>query len=431
LHVLVIGATGLIGSATAARLLAEGNDVTGVARRGQMSIAPRMRFTELDIQNVCIPEKWLPHLKGIDAVVNCAGVLQDTTRDSTALVHVAGPAALFTACEKAGVGRVIHVSAIGVDRNAPTAFSRSKAQGEAALISSSLDWVILRPSVVLGRVAYGGSALFRGLASLPLTPRLPAAGKLQVVQLDDLVSTIVYFLSPGAPSRIQLEIAGPERLSLEDVITSYRCWLGWKPSGRVSVPSWALSAASWLGDLLGWFGWRSPIRSTVHAEIMRGAIGDPERWTATTGLQPQSLGAALACEPAGVQEAWFSRLYLLKPIVFATLSLFWISTGLVSIGPGWNNGIALLHEGGITGIGAPLTVIAGTITNLLIGVGIAFRRTARSGLYAALLLSLAYMVIGTILVPRLWIDPLGPLVKIWPVLALNLMALAIFEDRSG
>ena len=431
MHVLVIGATGLIGSATAARLLAEGNDVTGVARRTRGSVTPRMRFTELDMQNVCIPEKWLPHLKGIDAVVNCAGVLQDSACDSTALVHVTAPAALFTACEKAGLRRVIHVSAIGVDRETLTAFSRSKAQGEAALISSSLDWVILRPSVVVGRVAYGGSALVRGLASLPLTPRLPAAGNLQVVQLDDLVRTIVYFLSPGAPSRIQLEIAGPERLSVGDIVTSYRSWLGWKPARRVSVPSWALSAASRLGDLVGWFGWRPPLRSTVHAETMRSAIGDPGRWTATTGIQPQSLGAALASEPAGVQEAWFSRLYLLKPLIFAILSLFCIATGIVSIGPGWEIGISLMHEGGITGIGAPLTVIAGAIANLMIGVGIAFRRTARSAIYAALLLSLAYMVIGTILVPRLWIDPLGPMVKIWPVLALNLMALAIFEDRSG
>jgi DoxX-like family len=50
-------------------------------------------------------------------------------------------------------------------------------------------------------------------------------------------------------------------------------------------------------------------------------------------------------------------------------------------------------------------------------------------LYAALLISLSYAAIGTWLVPRLWSDPLGPMLKIWPIIVLNLMALAIHEDR--
>jgi hypothetical protein len=32
-------------------------------------------------------------------------------------------------------------------------------------------------------------------------------------------------------------------------------------------------------------------------------------------------------------------------------------------------------------------------------------------------------------VPRLWSDPLGPMLKIRPVIALSLVALAILEDR--
>ena len=47
----------------------------------------------------------------------------------------------------------------------------------------------------------------------------------------------------------------------------------------------------------------------------------------------------------------------------------------------------------------------------------------------ALAISLTYAVIGTVLVPRLWADPLGPMLKIWPVMVLNLVALAILEDR--
>ena len=45
------------------------------------------------------------------------------------------------------------------------------------------------------------------------------------------------------------------------------------------------------------------------------------------------------------------------------------------------------------------------------------------------MISIAYAVIGTILVPRLWTDPLGPMLKIWPIMVLNMVALAIREDR--
>lgn len=428
MRVLLTGASGLIGSATANKLLAEGHDVVAVARRAGR---PRrgIRWVAFDMREAGRPETWLTHLAGVDVVINCAGVLQDSARDSTHAVHASGPSALFAACEKAGVRRVIHVSAIGVDRETPSEFSRTKSQGDKALIASTLDWVILRPSVVVGRAAYGGSALFRGLASLPILPRIGNAGALQIVQLNDLVSTIVWFLKPGAPARVQVEVAGPEELAFDDVVAAYRQWLGWKPARRFPAPDWLMSFMYHLGDFAGWLGWRPPIRSTAQQEIKRGAVGDPAPWTAMTGIVPQSLEAGLTAEPATVQEKWFARLFLLKPVVLGVFSLFWIATAFMSLGPGWDIGIGLMHEGNVTGIAAPLTVIAGALADLSIGIGIAFRRTTRPALYAALALSLVYVVIGTLLVPRLWIDPLGPMLKIWPVMALNLVAIAILDDR--
>ena len=428
MRVLLTGANGLIGTATLAKLLAEGHEVVALARRAGRS-APGLRWVALDLRNAGQPERWLPHLAGVDAVINCVGVLQDSARDSTDAAHTSGPAALFAACARTGVRRIIHLSAIGVDRDAPSEFSRTKAAGDKMLTASGLDWVILRPSVVVGRGAYGGSALFRGLAALPIIWRVPDAGPLQVVHLDDVVATILWFLRPEAPARIELDLAGPERLAFDDVVAAFRQWLGWKPARRISMPRWLMADMYRLGDFAGWLGWRPPIRSTAQHEIVRGAIGDPMPWTSITGIVPRSLKVSLASEPATVQEKWFAKLYLLKPVVFVVFSAFWIATAFVSLGPGWDTGIGLMHEGGVHGLVAPLTVVAGALADFCIGIGIAFRRTTRPALYAALVLSLGYAVIGSILVPRLWIDPLGPMLKIWPVLALNLIALAILEDR--
>jgi hypothetical protein len=91
--------------------------------------------------------------------------------------------------------------------------------------------------------------------------------------------------------------------------------------------------------------------------------------------------------------------------------------------------MGLMGEGGVEGTAAALTVIAGASSDLVIGMAIAYRRTSRYGLYAAIGISVAYAIIGTILVPRLWADPLGPMLKIWPIIVLHFVALAILDDR--
>jgi uncharacterized protein YbjT (DUF2867 family) len=343
-------------------------------------------------------------------------------------VNAEGVAALYEACEQRGVRRVVHLSAIGVDRGALTPFSESKLAGDKALMARDLDWIILRPSVVVGRAAYGGSALLRGLAALPILPVMPATGPLQIVQLEDVVATIAVFLRPQAPSRAVLELAGPERLTMTGVVAAYRRWLGWGEPRTVRMPVWFAGLMYRLGDVAGLLGWRPPIRTTAEREMVRGAVGDPSEWQRLTGIAPQALGEALAAHPASVQERWFARLYLLKPLVIGVLALFWIATGLVSLGPGYGNGLALMQEGGAAWIG-PQTVVAGALADLAIGIGIAFRLTARPALYGAIGIALVYVVLGTWLVPRLWSDPLGPMLKIWPILVLHLVALAILDDR--
>src|SRR3954465_1944264 len=327
MRVLVIGATGLIGSAVAARLAADGQEVVGLSRHPPAAGLARLRHVAFDLAGASSTDKFVPLLAGVHAVVNCAGTLQDAPGESTEGVHHTGVVALIAACEKAGVRRFVHLSAIGVGRKA-SSFSASKHAGEAALIASTLDWIILRPSVVFGRPAYGGSALMRGLAALSIQPVMTGTGPLQLVWLDDLVQTVGFLLGPEAPSRQILDIVGPRNWSFADAVRLLRNWMGWPEAAAYAVPSWLSGVLYKLGDAVSALGWRPPIRTTARREIIHGATGDGGRWTQLTGIAPTDIEAALTREPASVQERWFERLYILKLLVFGVPVLFWIPPGL-------------------------------------------------------------------------------------------------------
>lgn len=427
MKILVVGATGFIGSAAVARLVYEGHSVIAASRSGRPSGFAAVQSARLDLASAQVKD-WVSLLAGVDAVVNCAGVLQDSPGESTDATHIHGLAMLLDACEHVGLKRFVHLSAAGVDREAPSPFSESKRKGEILLQQQSLEWVILRPSVVIGPSAYGGSALVRGLAALPVLPIMPSTGKIQAVWLDDVVTAILHFLQPGVAPRASYDLVGPETYSFDGLVRLFRNWLGWTPQRTVPLSPTVALAIYWLGDWISLLGWRPPTRTTAQKEIIRGATGNSEP-LAAIGFQTRSVSIELASKPASVQERWFAQLYAIKPVLFVVIVLFWISTGLISLGPGWDYGVGLMYEGGVEEPMAALTVIAGATADIIIGLAIAYRPTSRYGLWAAILLALAYAVIGTILVPRLWADPLGPMLKIWPVIILHCVALAILEDR--
>jgi len=429
MRVLVTGATGLIGSTLCARLAAEGHHVIAVVRPGSSPLpAGAAQIVEIDMALATGAQVWAEHLLGVNAVVNCVGALQDSAREDVVGVHVTGAAALFRACEKLGIRRVIHFSAIGVDRAQPSAFSSTKLEGDRLLMERDLDWVILRPSVVLGRNVFGASALIRGLSALPIALIVDRTAPLQVVQLDDVAATVSFFIQPTAPAQVALELAGPEQLPMDEVVARYRQWQGWPPARRQTLPGWATNLLYRAGDLVSALGWRPPVRSTARKEIERGAVGNPRPWRSMTGIVPTSLSSALMREPVTVQDRWFAQLYFLKPVIFLILPFFWIATGIISLTVGFTDGILLMHRAGTEVLAVP-GVVAGAIADIVVGVAIAYRPAARWGLYGAMALSLFYAVAGSLLLPELWKEPLGPLMKIWPILVLHFVALAILKER--
>lgn len=426
-RIVVVGATGLVGTEIATQLAARGHAVTGIARTVP-PVPGDIAWQRLDLARADAAA-WDGVLGGVDLVVNCAGALQDSPGDDLSGVHAEGLARLAAACLRNAVARIIHFSAMGVGGETPTAFSRSKRAGDDALIASGLDYVILRPSVILAIPVAGASALIRGLAGLPVLPVMPETGPLRPVALDDVVETVLAFSDLRRPGRLVLDLSGPETLTFTDLVRLNRRWLGLQPARELPVPEWLAGLAYRLGDAAGRLGWRPAVRSTARREVARGAAGDSQAWVAATGIVPRRIEVMLRARPAAVQDRWFARLYMLKPVVFASLVLFWIGSGLASLGPGFGGGVAMMREAGTGWLAVPI-VAGGGLADLLVGAGIAWRRTTRIALLAGIAVTAAYVAAGTVLTPWLWLDPLAALLKTLPISALMLVALAILEERS-
>jgi len=429
-RIAVIGATGLIGTSIAAAFATRGIRVVGVARHvaDAARSQPAIAWKAAEVGRTSTAE-WEILLKGVTAVVNCAGALQDGPSDDLAATHQIGLAELVAGCRAAGIKRFVHFSAMGVDSATPTRFSATKRAGDDVLSASELEWVILRPSVVLGRSAYGASALIRGLSSLPWLPVMPDTGALRPVALEDVVATVEFFLISGAPTRRAVELSGPERFEFVELVRLYRRWLGLPPAVEFTIPNWLAALAYRSGDFAGRLGWRPPVRNTARLEVARGASGDDTAWKRITGIEPRHIGQTLEARPASVQDRWFASLYLLKPIVIGSLAIFWIGSGLASLGPGLPAGMTLMGQGGVTGLSANLVIVGGGLVDLMIGAGIAFRKTARPAMLAGIAVSMAYALAGSVVTPWLWFDPLAPLLKIAPVIALMMVGLATLRDR--
>jgi uncharacterized protein YbjT (DUF2867 family) len=383
MRVLVTGAYGLIGSACLARLHADGHDLVAAGRAlaAARRRYPYARWIAADFAQLGEAAAWQPLLTGVDAVVNCVGVLQDGARDNMRRVQSEGTKALFDACVRAAVTRVVHISAIGAEPDGPSAFARTKAEAEAYLRTRELDWVILRPALLISPAVYGGSAMLRALAAFPgFVPVIRAEASLQVVSADDLAETVARSLAPGAPARVTWDVAHPQIHRLTDIVMATRAWLGFAPCRVLRLPDTVATAVARAADLLGWLGWRSPARSTSLAQLAVGVVGDPRPWMSATGIRPQSLGDMLAARPSNVQDRWFARLYLLKPLAIAGLGLGAIATGVLHLAA-YGQLAAILWQAGALGLAAAAApgLLVGAAA-VAAGLGVLVRATARVAL---------------------------------------------------
>jgi len=424
-NVLVLGATGFIGRRIVAALLDAGYAPVGGVRRPRLfeRMFPGCQAVACDLAHDIDPAHWLPRLAGIQAVVNCAGVLTD--RHSRA-VHVDAPKALHAACEQAGLRRIIHISAISASEDAGTAYAGEKRAAEIDLQRRDLDWVVLRPSLVFAEGSHGGTSALRGMAAFPGFVPLPGGGEQSFtpIHAEDLAAAVVRLVSPGAPAKLVLEPCGPETMTLKAIVLAWRAWLGLAPAPVLAVP---MVLVRILGRALDFLG-GGPLSTTGVRQLEFGNAGDGQAFAAAIGFAPRSMRAWLQARPSSVQDKWHARLYFLRPILRWVLGSSWIASGVIGMLAPVGFVAAMLVPFNIAAVAPP---VRGATCLLDIAIGIALLARFRPGLMLAVqvLVVLGYSTAFTIAEPALWLEPLGPLVKNAAFLGLAAVIAVLEDDR--
>lgn len=248
--ILLIGGSGFIGSHLARRLAARGLRVTVATRRRDRAKhllpLPTVDVVEADVHD----ESALTRLcAGQDAVVNTVGVLKGGNGNpygpGFAKAHVELPDRVARAAWAANIPALVHVSALKASADAPSAYLRSKAAGEAAVRAAFPAATILRPSVVFGD---GDSFLNMFAKLLKYAPVMPLASpnaRFQPVWVGNVADAIVESLLRPEAAGKTYELCGPHEYKLRELVqltarvTGRRRWV----LGLPPTLSWAQAYA--------------------------------------------------------------------------------------------------------------------------------------------------------------------------------------------
>lgn len=194
------------------------------------------------------------------------------------------------------------------------------------------------------------------------------------------------------------------------------------------LPRPFLTLAMRASDALGLLGWRSPLRSNAVAALANGVEGDAAATRAWLGRAPLTLDETLAAMPSGKQDRLMAWATALLPLALLALGIMWLVSGIATLAD-VDRASAIMRQTGLGATPAWWLTVAGAVADIALALMLAVRRWVRPALIGMVLLAGTYLLLGTVLLPALWADPLAPLAKVLPSIVLALLLLPMMEKR--
>src|SRR5258708_6424786 len=266
-EIAVVGGTGFLGRHVCSALQEAGWTVRALSRRNGC-----------DARSID-PDK----LRGCEAVVNLAGIKREQGTQTFQAVHVDLVARLVAAMLTAGIRRLIHISVVVARPDSALPYHDTKWKGEELVRAGGLDWTILRPGVIYG---LGDDLLSHLSLMLRIAPVFPIvnAGRspMMPVHAGDVAKGVVGALRHPETSGKTVEIVGPERLVLRDVVgrvaeaMGLPVWICPTPVGLMKIPVSVMEATM-----------TQPLSTPAQlAMLVEGLAGDPSPARQLLGLEP-------------------------------------------------------------------------------------------------------------------------------------------------
>jgi len=225
--VVVLGGTGFVGRALCRQLSSRGDRRVIVTTRDASHAAALSLLPGVIVESVdALGEDGLGRvLARADAVVNLIAILHGTSQRFHA-VHIRFPERLARDVRKAGGKRLVHVSALGVDAPRDSLYLQSKSWGERLVLDAWPQTTVLRPSVIFGKEDRFINTFARLQRFAPVVPLACSDARFQPVWVEDVARAIVAALDQPSTSGRVFECAGPDVLTLRDLVRRAGRWAG-------------------------------------------------------------------------------------------------------------------------------------------------------------------------------------------------------------
>ena len=247
--VTIYGGSGFVGRYIARRMAKEGWRVRVAVRRPNEAIFVRPYGVVGQVEpvfcNIRDDESVRAVMQGADAVVNCVGTFDKNNFDA---VQHEGAERIARIAAEQGVARMVHLSAIGADKNGASLYAQTKGLGEEGVLDHMPNAMILRPSVIFGPE----DAFFNRFARMTrLGPILPIVGgttRFQPVYVDDVAQAAVKGVLGEVEGGIY-ELGGPDvrtfRELMQEMLATIR-----RRRLIVNIPFWLAGIIGSVSDLV-------------------------------------------------------------------------------------------------------------------------------------------------------------------------------------
>ncbi len=289
LPLAVTGLTGLVGRALVQAAAQRGVELRGLVRGAGTPTAGidwrKVEFVDGD--------GLVEALRGTAAVVHLAAQTGAAADDAFRETNVHGTQRMLDAARAAGVSRFVFVSTIAVEFGNLDSYpyARSKLDAEALVRGSGLDWMIVRPTLVLGPSAPNLDKL-AALASLPVVPLLGSGrARLQPIADRDLAELLLDAAESGG-GRTMIEVGGPEVVTMKELLLRIRNVKGSAGGLTVPVPLFPVRLA--VGMVGAVLGERSPVTAAQLSSFSEDAVATPSEFVQARSVRFEALDRTLA-----------------------------------------------------------------------------------------------------------------------------------------